>query len=81
MTFGYFEILCRGDSTSNLRKTINKSAKIVDSKESLFEKAKDKTEYFNKRGFDNVMNANKYLEKGLGIKVEENISDMINAEV
>lgn len=26
------------------------------------------------------MNANKYLEKGLGIKIEENISDMISAE-
>ncbi|URZ17183.1 Crp/Fnr family transcriptional regulator [Clostridium felsineum] len=27
------------------------------------------------------MHANKYLEKGLGIKIEENISDLINAEV
>ncbi|WP_250930922.1 hypothetical protein [Clostridium felsineum] len=37
------------DITSNFRKTTDKSVKMVDSKESLFEKAKDKIEYFKKR--------------------------------
>ncbi|WP_242952003.1 hypothetical protein [Clostridium felsineum] len=41
-----YGILYRGDNTRDLRKTTDKSAKIVDSKENLFEEAKDKAEDF-----------------------------------
>lgn len=32
------------------------------------------------KGFDKVMNVSKYLEEGLGIKINKNIADMINHE-
>lgn len=33
------------------------------------------------KGFTKMVNASKYLEEGLRIKIKENIADIINAEV